>query len=150
MQMEQRAQKLALIRSERTLVVSVDIANHKHWAAMVDGQTDVPLGSPFAFHNSRHGFSRLLGQIAKAQAKIGATRVVVGMEPTGHYWRPLASFLQEAGLTVVLVNPYHVRTSKEHDDRLVPVLVVGWFLWLVNRAVKALESIAESLRQTEQ
>lgn len=133
-QMEQRAKKLALIRSEHTLVVSIDIAKHKHWAGMLDGRTELPVGSPFVFQNSRDGFSRLLGQIAKAQEKTGATRVVVGMEPTGHYWRPLAAYLQEAGITVVLVNPYHVKTSKEHDDNS-PTKSDRKDVWVIARLV---------------
>ena len=38
------------------------------------------------------------------------------MEPTGHYWMPLAQFLRKQGIQVVLVNPMHVRKSKELDD----------------------------------
>nr|WP_235941782.1 transposase [Paenibacillus puerhi] len=30
------------------------------------------------------------------------------MEPTGHYWFPLAEFLQNEGIKVVVVNPHHV------------------------------------------
>lgn len=33
---------------------------------------------------------------------------------------------------------------------LIPLLVVGWLLSLANRAVRALESIAESLRHNKQ
>lgn len=40
----------------------------------------------------------------------------MGMEPTGHYWKPLAWFLQQQGYTVVMVNPHHVKKSKELDD----------------------------------
>src|SRR5690606_17901391 len=53
---------------------------------------------------------------ARAKEKAGATRVVVGMEPTGHYWKPLAWYLQQVGFTVVIVNPAHVKASKELDD----------------------------------
>ena len=116
MQMQQRAKKLALVRGERTLVVGVDIAKRKHWACVVDGFTELPVSGPFQFQNTRDGFSRLLGQIARAKEKTGATRVVVGMEPTGHYWKPLAWYLRQAGFTVVIVNPAHVKASKELDD----------------------------------
>lgn len=116
MQMEQRAKKLALVRSEHTLVVGVDIAKRRHWASIVDGRTELPIGSPFRFQNSSEGFSRLLGQINRAKEQTGATRAVVGMEPTGHYWKPLAWHLRQAGFTVVLVNPAHVKRSKELDD----------------------------------
>ena len=46
----------------------------------------------------------------------GFKNAVVGMEPTGHYWKPLANYLIKKGLTVVLVNPYHTKKSKELDD----------------------------------
>lgn len=43
--------------------------------------------------------------------------MVVGMEPTGHYWKAFANFLlKQAGITVVLVNPYHTKKAKELDD----------------------------------
>jgi len=38
------------------------------------------------------------------------------MEPTGHYWKGLAWFLKENVITVVMVNPYHVKKAKELDD----------------------------------
>ena len=41
---------------------------------------------------------------------------MVGAEPTGHYWFSLAEFLEDEGIKLVLVNPYHVKQSKEMDD----------------------------------
>ena len=38
------------------------------------------------------------------------------MEPTGHYWFYLRKFLQDNGMKSVLVNPHHVKKSKELDD----------------------------------
>ena len=38
------------------------------------------------------------------------------MEPTGHYWFNLGKFLQDGGMRPVLVNPHHVKKSKELDD----------------------------------
>ena len=40
------------------------------------------------------------------------------MEPTGHYWFDFAKFLQDNGIKPVLVNPLHVKRSKELDDHL--------------------------------
>ena len=42
--------------------------------------------------------------------------VVPGMEPTGHYWFNLGKFLQDNDMKPVLVNPHHVKKSKELDD----------------------------------
>ena len=40
------------------------------------------------------------------------------MEPTGHYWFDFTKFLQDNGMKPVLVNPLHVKHSKELDDHL--------------------------------
>lgn len=37
-------------------------------------------------------------------------------EPTGHYWFTLAAWLITAGISVVQVNPYAVKQSKEIED----------------------------------
>ena len=42
---------------------------------------------------------------------------VIGMEPTGHYWKALANFLmKQKNIMVVLVNPYATKRAKELDD----------------------------------
>ena len=38
------------------------------------------------------------------------------MEPTGHYWFNLGKFLQDNEMKPVLVNPHHVKKTKELDD----------------------------------
>jgi transposase len=38
------------------------------------------------------------------------------MEPTGHYWKPLANYLIMHEIKVVMVNPYHIKRAKELDD----------------------------------
>ena len=45
-----------------------------------------------------------------------AEKVVVGCEPTGHYWFNFARYVKQSGMTLVLVNPYHVKQTKELDD----------------------------------
>lgn len=132
--MQQRARKLAVVRSEHTLIVGVDIAKRKHWASIMDGRTELPVGKAFPFDNTRDGFHRLLAQIAQAQEQTGASRVVVGMEPSGHYWKALAWFLKESGLTVVTVNPAHVKRAKEFDDNS-PTKNDRKDAWLIARRV---------------
>ena len=112
----QRAKKLAAIRGEHTLIVGVDIAKFKHWGVIMDARTEMALGKPFAFENTKEGFASLVLHITKARKSTGATQVIVAMEPSGHYWKPLASFLQRMGFKVVTVNPYHVKKAKEFDD----------------------------------
>ncbi|WP_047155547.1 IS110 family transposase, partial [Aneurinibacillus tyrosinisolvens] len=73
-------------------------------------------GAPLSFDNTKAGFDSFLDWIAQLSTKQGMNKVVVGMEPTGHYWLNLAHFLKEHGVTFVVVNPMHVKKSKELDD----------------------------------
>ena len=47
---------------------------------------------------------------------MGWKSTIVGVEPTGHYWLNLAHFLKEEAIKLVVVNPMHVKKSKELDD----------------------------------
>lgn len=42
--------------------------------------------------------------------------LIVRMGPTGHYWLNLTYFLKDMDIRAVLVNPSHVKKSKELDD----------------------------------
>jgi transposase len=43
-------------------------------------------------------------------------KLIIGMEPTGHYWLNLAHYLKEKEIKFVVVNPIHVMKSKELDE----------------------------------
>ncbi|WP_138420947.1 IS110 family transposase, partial [Aquibacillus sediminis] len=45
-------------------------------------------------------------------------QVIVGFEPTGHYWMNLAAYLIKHDIPYVFVNPMHVSRTKELDDNL--------------------------------
>lgn len=111
---ETQAQKFALI-DESTLIVGVDVAKKRHVARCFDFRGQA-LGKAFPFHNTREGFFRLLSAIERTQEVRQLTRVVVGMEPTGSYWFALHHWLHRQGIQTVLVNPMHVKRSKELDD----------------------------------
>lgn len=42
--------------------------------------------------------------------------MILGIEPTGHYWFNLGKFFQDNEMKPVLVNPHHVKKSKKLDD----------------------------------
>ncbi|MFZ5769115.1 MAG: IS110 family transposase [Bacillota bacterium] len=101
--------------SEAAVIVGVDVAKYSHWARVIDPRGG-ELVKPVRFENSRVGFSRLDPVVAEALHGLGLDKVVVGLEPSGHYWKPLAHHFHSQGVRVVLVNPYHVKQSKELDD----------------------------------
>ncbi|MCM1564574.1 MAG: IS110 family transposase [Dehalobacter sp.] len=98
-----------------TLVVGVDIAKETHWARFVDYR-GLESGKALKFHNDKNSFDSILASIDSICKNKRFEKVIVGMEPTGHYWKPLANYLIMHGIKVVMVNPYHTKRAKELDD----------------------------------
>lgn len=107
----QRIQRI----SETTLVIGVDIAKFNH-VARAFNYRGMELGKRCLFYNDESGLLHLLDWIKAIQLEQGYDDVILGIEPTGHYWFPMFHFLKEKGVQVVLVNPHHVKKSKELDD----------------------------------
>lgn len=101
--------------TESTLVVGADIAKKIHVARAVDFR-GIELGKDCVFHNDQGGLSKLATWMKELGQTHGKTDIVFGIEPTGHYWFPLAAFLREQGIQVVVVNPLHVNKTKELED----------------------------------
>ncbi|WP_258112373.1 IS110 family transposase [Alicyclobacillus sp. SP_1] len=101
--------------TEGTLVVGIDIAKYTHVARSVDWR-GIELGKPLTFENTRTGLGNLEKWLENLKRSHSKDDVLIGMEPTGHYWMALAQYLRERGIPVVHVNPSHVKKSKELDD----------------------------------
>jgi transposase len=106
--------KISQITSE-TLIVGVDIAKHNHVARAQDFR-GLELGKTCFFENTKAGFHTFLDWITQLVKGCKLNQVIVGMEPTGHYWLNLAHLLKENNIKFVSVNPLHVKRSKELDD----------------------------------
>lgn len=76
----------------------------------------IELGKVISFDNNLEGFIKLQEWITVLQERHGLSEVLLGAEPTGHYWFGLADYAKAHELELVLVNPYHVKQSKELDD----------------------------------
>ena len=103
--------------TENTLVVGMDIAKRTHYASFVDDRGRI-LQKAFPVQQSQEGFQHLYHRILSSMKELGKTEVIVGIEPTGHYWLNLAYFLDDVGIPLVMTNPMHVKRSKELDDNL--------------------------------
>lgn len=108
------SQKLEAITTS-TLIVGVDIAKKLQWARFTDYR-GLELGKAFKFKNDKNGFETILASIRTICKLKKLDKVIVGMEPTGHYFKPLANYLILNKITVVMVNPYHTKRAKELDD----------------------------------
>jgi len=98
----------------RLLAVGLDVAKRAHVAAAATLEGAV--GKELSFRADRDGFERLVEVIETRRGQSGAERVVVGLEPTGHYWVPVARYLEERGLEVAFVNAAHTKRVKELED----------------------------------
>lgn len=147
-----------------TLVIGVDIAKDKHVARAQDDR-GYEFGKRLIFENRIEAFEVLLEWIFKLQKENAKNHVIIGAEPTGHYWMRLGYYLTSRDIDFVLVNPMHVKKSKELDDnsptkndtkdaRVIAQLVKGWEILRTKSSqwhicgVKRRDQITRSARQT--
>ena len=107
-------EKISQIKFE-TLVVGIDVGKETHYARAFDYR-GIELARLLKFSNTDQGFERFdqwMRDICKQQEK---TEVIAGFEPTGHYWFTLGDHLKRQGHKLAIVNPFHVKRTKELDD----------------------------------
>jgi transposase len=109
-----RNEKLKQITPE-TLIVGIDIAKEKHVARAVDDR-GFEFGKKLVFDNNIYGFERLMKWASEKMEQHRKTRMMLGCEPTGHYWLNLAHWAESKESSFVVVNPMHVKKAKEFDD----------------------------------
>lgn len=97
------------------MVVGVDITSELHFARAFDWR-GVELGKVYSFENSAEGFRSFTQWVAGLTEKANKDHVMIGAEPIGHYWFSSGVYLRDIGTSLVFVNPYHVKQSRELDD----------------------------------
>ena len=161
MNLEERLREVA----QKTLLVGIDVAKDKHWA-VIGNISGKELMKPFNFDNNQEGFNLLTNRISSL-GKFSNDEVMLGLEPTGIYWKPLGAYLKNNNYRLVLINPSHTHKTKElqdnsqtkhdrKDSRLVqtlvregkflePIIPVGDYASL-RRLIKARESLTKRSR----
>lgn len=102
--------------NEKTLVIGIDVGSEIHYARAFDNRGIEFSKKPFKFSNDEKGFLDFCEWMQEIAKNHGKDEFMPGMEPTGHYWFNLGKFLQDNDIKPVLVNPHHVKKSKELDD----------------------------------
>lgn len=97
-----------------TLFIGIDIGKRKHQVSIMTEHARV--AARFKIDSSRGGFEYLLEQARHHKENLGCRALLFGGEPSGHYWRPLAYFLEESGQTFRLVNSFSVKRFREGMD----------------------------------
>lgn len=98
-----------------TLIVGVDIGKAFNAVGFMDKEGNV-LGSCAKLYNSREGFEEFINLIEGLKAKHHLRDVLIGMEPTGHYWRKLAYFAKDHGYEVRFVRTTALKHHRELDE----------------------------------
>ena len=101
--------------TEKTLVIGIDIGKEVQFARAFDYR-GIELSKIQSFENTLEGFKRFEEWEKSVATEHRKENTIVGLEPTGHYWFDLGEFIRNLGIRLVLVNPYHVKRSKELDD----------------------------------
>ena len=102
--------------SDDMLVAGCDIGSETHYLRAIDTRGRELSPKAFSFRNNAEGFASAKAWLLELAARHGKTQIVVGLEPTGHYWFCLAAWLVSNGISVVQVNPYAVKQTKELED----------------------------------
>ena len=93
----------------------MDIGSDFNAACFMDKEGNV-LGRYPTIYNSRKGFEYFQAMVLKVMRKHKLTDVLIGMEPTGHYWRKIAFFAKEKGYEVRFVRTTAVKHQRELDE----------------------------------
>ncbi len=98
-----------------TLIVGVDVGKSFNALGFMDKEGNV-LGSCAKLYNNRDGFEEFINLIEGLKAKHHLRDVLIGMEPTGHYWRKLAYFAKDHGYEVRFVRTTALKHHREIDE----------------------------------
>ena len=98
------------------LILGCDIGSETHYVRAIDIRGRELSKSAFGFSNTAEGFESMLDWSTKLAAANDKKQIVLGLEPTGHYWFCLTTWLVAKGISVVQVNPYAVKQTKEVED----------------------------------
>ena len=108
-------EKLTFI-SDDMLILGCDIGSETHYIRAIDTRGRELSKDAFPFSNDAEGFQSAKAWAMRIAAEHGKKQIVLGLEPTGHYWFCLAVWMITNGISVVQVNPYAVKQTKELED----------------------------------
>ena len=107
--------KLSFI-SDDMLILGCDVGSETHYMRAIDTRGRELSKSAYSFNNNQEGFQSAKEWAVRIAAEHDKSQIVLGLEPTGHYWFCLATWMIANGISVVQVNPYAVKQTKEVED----------------------------------
>jgi transposase len=108
------ADKIRGIPLDRVLCVSLDIHKYFHVVMLHNALGEI-VTPTFEIDIFQTGFDKLCQTIDEATARIKAQVVLLGMEPSSHYFENLARHLLERTQPVTLINSYAVKHNRDQQ-----------------------------------
>lgn len=107
--------KIAFITDDM-MVIGVDVGSENHYARAFTNRKIELSSKPFKFTNTKDGFEAFKAWAEDLAKRNGMKFIIVALEPTGHYWMNLGTYIKDSGMILAQVNPAAVKKSKELDD----------------------------------
>jgi transposase len=98
-----------------TLVTGIDIGSDFNAIAFMNKEGTVLSRHP-KMYNSREGFDQFVSITEDLKAKHRMKDVLIGLEPTGHYWRKIAFFAMDQGYAVRFIKTTSVKHERELNE----------------------------------
>ncbi|MCR4696214.1 MAG: IS110 family transposase [Lachnospiraceae bacterium] len=102
--------------SDATLVIGIDIGSQTHFARAFDNRGIELTKRVFSFANDIEGFNTFNQWAERIKTENDKSDIIIGCEPTGHYWFALFKYVTDHKMKLVMVNPFSVKKIKELDD----------------------------------
>ena len=90
------------VTSNKNVIVGIDIGSRFHYFQY---QTSDMRSKAFKINNNEQGFQKFKSHIEKLG--VAPEKVIVGIEPTGPYWKALTGYLEKCKYEWVFVSPSH-------------------------------------------
>ena len=111
------ADKIRGIPMEQILCVSLDI--HKYFHVVIIHNALGEIVTPtFEIDIFQTGLEQLFQAVDEAIARTDAQVILIGMEPSSHYFENLARHLQQSGRPVTLINSFAVKENRDQQMML--------------------------------
>lgn len=107
--------KISFINDDM-LIIGCDVGSETHYVRAIDARGRELSKGAYPFPNDIKGFQDAKAWALQIAAEHGKKQIVLGLEPTGHYWFCLAAWMVSNDISVVQVNPYAVKQTKEVED----------------------------------
>ncbi len=108
------ANKIRGINPEQILCVSIDISKDFHLVLLHNKLGEI-ITPRFDIDIFQSGYKQLCQAIKTAVSDNNAQLILIGMEPTGHYYQNLARHLRTDGYSVTIVNSLAVKENRDQQ-----------------------------------